>query len=148
MSMKFCVPCITLILFQIISVRRTSCRSLTGAVSGVPPLSFCVQNCNSLNLSGLQGNVDSKLLAIVASKSDIILLSDTRVVSSQGISTTNKICDGLRDCKIRKYTAFFNSTSNSRGTAILVGSDLNFTITKEYRDPHENYYFIIIQSAA
>jgi hypothetical protein len=100
----------------------------------------CIQNCNSLNLTGLTGNLDTKLLAITATKADIILLSDTRIISSQGVSASSRIREGLRNCKIKKYNAYFNSTSNSRGTALLVGADLDISITKEYKDIHENYY--------
>ncbi len=101
-----------------------------------------MQNCNSLNLTGTTGNFDTKLVAIVQAKTDIILLLDTRVVSGHGVSSTNRISNALRDSSIKKYTAFFNSSANSRGTAILIALDLNIVINKEYKDPSENYYII------
>ncbi len=113
-----------------------------GAAERPTPLSVCIQNCNSLNLTGLTGNLDTKLLAITATKADIILLSDTRIILSQGVSASNRTIEGLRNCKIKKYNAYFNSTSNSRRTAILVGADLDISIIKEYKDTQENYYVI------
>jgi exonuclease III len=101
-----------------------------------------LQNCNSLNLTGTTGNFDAKLIAIVQAKTDIILLSDTRVVSAHGVSSTHRISNTLRDSSIKKYMALFNSSANSRGTAILVSLDLNIVINKEYKDPAENYYII------
>ncbi len=115
-----------------------------GAAERPPPLSVCIQNCNSLNLTGLTGNLDTKLLAITATKADIILLSDTRIISSKGVSASSRIREGLRNCKSKKYNAYFNSTSNSRGTALLVGADLDISINKEYKDVHENYYVMCI----
>jgi exonuclease III len=95
----------------------------------------------------LSGNFDSKLMAIVLSKADVILLSDTRVVSSQGVSSTQRIANWLRSCKVRQYTPFFNSSMNSRCTAILFASSLDLTINKEYRDTNENYYVIDVSIA-
>jgi exonuclease III len=79
-------------------------------------------------------------MAIVESRADVIFLCDTRVISSQGISCELRIKNFLRDNKIRKYQAYLNSASNSRGTAILIANDLEYTIIREYRDPGENYH--------
>jgi exonuclease III len=121
----------------VVAVQQTA-----GAAEGPIPLRLCIQNCNSLNLAGLTGNFDSKLMAIVMSKADVILLSDTRVVSSQGVSSTQRIANWLRSCKVKQYTPFFNSSMNSRGTAILFASSLDITINTEYRDLNENYYIV------
>jgi exonuclease III len=82
------------------------------------------------------------MLAIVDSKTDVIFLSDTRVISSQGVSSEQRIKDYLRDCSGRKYQAYFNSTSNSRGTIILIANDLDHTIIREYKDLGENYFIM------
>ncbi len=111
-------------------------------MSDKPSLSFAIQNCNSLNLTGLSQNFDLKLAAIVQSRADVILLSDTRIISSRGVSSSQRICNSLRDCKIRKYNATFNSSSNSRGVAILLGTDLDAVVNKEYRDLDENYLIL------
>ena len=42
-------------------------------------LSVAAQNCNSLNVTSSIKNQDMKISAIVGYKSDIILLSDTRL---------------------------------------------------------------------
>ncbi len=117
--------------------------SVTGAVSSPPvPLSISIQNCNSLNLTGTTGNFDSKLTAITMAKSDIILLSDTRVISSQGVSSTDRISNALRDSSIKKYNILFNSSSNSRGTAIMLAANLDYVVNQEYKDAGENYYIL------
>jgi hypothetical protein len=106
-------------------------------LSDKPSLSFTIQNCNSLNLTGTSQNFDLKLAAIVQSRADVILLSDTRIISSKGVSSSQRITISLRDCKFRKYNAVFNSSSNSRGVAILLGTDLEVVLNKEYRDIDE-----------
>jgi hypothetical protein len=112
--------------------------SVTGAANSPPiPLSFSIQNCNSLNLTGTTGNFDSKLTAIVMAKNDVILLSDTRVVSSQGVSSTERISNALRDSCIKNYNILFNSSSNSRGTAIILAADLDYVVNMEYKDTGE-----------
>jgi hypothetical protein len=99
---------------------------VTGAANSPPtPLSFSIQNCNSLNLTGTTGNFDSKLTAIVMAKSDVILLS-------------------LRDSCIKKYNILFNSSLNSRGTAILLAADMDYMVNMEYKDTGENYYILDI----
>jgi hypothetical protein len=106
---------------------------IAGAANSRLPLSVCLQNCNSLNLTGTTGNFDAKLTAIIQAKTDIILLSDTRVVSVQGVSSTHRISNTLRDNSIKKYTALFNSSSNSRGTAILISMDVDYVLTRNTR---------------
>jgi hypothetical protein len=86
-----------------------------------------------------------KLAAIANSMSDVILLSDTRVISSKGVSSTQRIQKCLRDCKICSYSAFFHSNANSRGVAILIRNDLSFKILREYRDDMENFYLLDIE---
>ncbi len=108
-------------------------------------ISFTIQNCNSLNLTGSVNNFDTKIAAIVEARTDVILLSDTRLISSKGVSSSQRICNSLRDCKVRKYVPFFNSSANSRGVAILIGNDLEYTVLHEYRDPQENFYLMDIE---
>jgi hypothetical protein len=94
-------------------------------------ISFTIQNCNSLNLTGSVNNFDTKIAAIVEAHTDVILLSDTRLISSRGVSSSQRIYNSLRDCKVRKYVPFFNSSANSRGVAILIGNDLEYTVLQE-----------------
>ncbi len=86
-----------------------------------------------------------KLAAIVLSKADVILLSDTRVVSSKGVSSTQRIKNSLRDCKLCSYSVVFNSSLNSRGVAILLKNALQYNIIKEYKDDNENVYILDIE---
>ncbi len=124
---------------QIIGTCVSAGISLVGAAKVSNPLSLCIQNCNSLNLTGLSSNFELKLMAIVESRADVIFLCDTRVISSQGVSCDLRIKNFLRDNKNRKYQAYLNSNSNSRGTIVLIANDLDYTIIREYRDPGENY---------
>jgi exonuclease III len=75
----------------------------------------------------------------------MILLSDTRVISTKGVSASQRIENCLRDCKFRRYKAVFNSTGNSRGVAILIASDLSYVIHSEIRDALENFLIIDIE---
>jgi hypothetical protein len=125
---------VTLIwLLQNIPLVVVAGQQSAGAAEAPFPLRLCIQNCNSLNLAGLTGNFDNKLMAIVMSKADVILLSDTRVVSSQGVCSTQRITNWLRGCKVRQYMPLFNSSMNSRGTAILFASSLDCNAKFEKR---------------
>jgi exonuclease III len=86
-----------------------------------------------------------KLAAIASSMSDVILLSDTRVLSSRGVSSTERIQKSLRDCKICSYNAYFHSNANSRGVAILIKNELSYNILREYRDDMENFYMLDVE---
>jgi hypothetical protein len=77
-------------------------RNRTGeANTPIIPLSIIAQNCNSLNLTGSTVNFDLKLAAVLQSRADIILLSDTRVITAKGVSASQRIENCLRDCKFR-----------------------------------------------
>jgi exonuclease III len=81
--------------------------------------------------------------AILESRADIIFLSDTRIVTNKGVSSSQRIVNKLRDCKHKKYESFFNSSSNSRGVALLINRDFNeFSIIKEYKNTDENFHLI------
>jgi hypothetical protein len=119
-------------------------RNRTGEANApIIPLSVIAQNCNSLNLTGSTVNFDLKLAAVLQSRADIILLSDTRVITSKGVSASQRIENCLRDCKFRRYKAVFNSTGNSRGVAIFIASDLSYVIHGKIRDMLElsNYRY-------
>jgi hypothetical protein len=84
-----------------------------------------------------------KMAAITQNKSDIIFLSDTRIITNKGVSSSDRIKNSLRDCSTNRYDAYFNSTANSRGVAILVSKTIpDFSISKEYKDTNENYYVL------
>jgi hypothetical protein len=54
---------------------------LAGTNLNPKPLIFDIQNCNSLNLTGLTSNFDLKMAAILNGEADVILLSDIRLIS-------------------------------------------------------------------
>jgi hypothetical protein len=85
------------------------------------------------------------MAAILSGDADIIFLSDTRMVSNKGISSSQRIKNSLRDSGAKKkYEIFFNSSSNSRGVAVLVNRKLDtFALNFEHRDTNEN--FIILE---
>ena len=105
-------------------------------------LSVSTQNCNSLNLTTNIHIYELKLAAIKDLNTDIIFLSDTRLVSNKGISGANRLRTSLRDAKGKKYDLFANSSTNSRGVAILADSNLHLVPIRTYSDPEENFLFI------
>ncbi len=64
-------------------------------------ISVSSQNCNSLSLTGISKNLDSKVAAITASKTDIIFLSDIRIVNSAGVRNDMRVSCAFKDAKNR-----------------------------------------------
>ena len=60
------------------------------------------------------------------------------MVNSSGVSGDFTLRNAIRDVRGRQYTSFFNSSKNSRGTAILLASEIGFTVNKIFRDQDEN----------
>ena len=111
-------------------------------VSNFLELSIACQNCNSLNLTTNLNSYDLKVAAIKSFATDIIFLSDTRLVSNKGIKGIQRLKNSFRDARGRKYDVFANSESNSRGVAILTAVELGITPTTVHIDPEENFIFI------
>jgi exonuclease III len=109
----------------------------TGAVEA-PSFTVSSQNCNSLNLSGTSSNLDAKLEAIMATKSDVIFLSDIRLTNARGVQGSERIRKYLRDNRNKAYEFYHNSTSNGRGVAILIAMAINTVVNREWRDQAEN----------
>jgi exonuclease III len=114
--------------------------SATGAVEA-PSFTVSSQNCNSLNLSGTSSNLDAKLEAITAIKTDIIFLSDIRLTNARGVQGSERIRKYLRDNRNRAYEFYHNSPSNGRGVAILIAMTINTVVNREWRDQAENVLF-------
>ena len=108
------------------------------------PLSLTVstQNCNSLNLTTNVRSYELKVAAIKNLDTDVIFLCDTRLVSNKGISDAKRLKDSFRDAKGKKYDVFTNSTTNSRGVAILTDTALCISPMDTFCDPEENFIFI------
>jgi exonuclease III len=79
-----------------------------------------------------------KIYGITSLRSDIILLSDTRWVSNQGVSGLSILSTSLLVNPYGAYIPYFNSTRNKRGVGILLGKSCDFSVEKEERDGAEN----------
>ena len=105
-----------------------------GAVNNPPPISFSSQNVNSLNLTGSKANLDVKISSIKNLNTDVIFISDTRLVNCKGVSGEELVKTAIRDTKGKRYTPFFNSTKNSRGVGILLASEIDFVVNNTFKD--------------
>jgi exonuclease III len=92
-------------------------------------ISFCSQNCNSLNVSTIK-NQDIKISAICNYGTDIIFLSDTRL-NGKDLIVSEKI-------RLR-YKMYINSTKSSRGVAILISNRLQHEVLETVASQDENY---------
>jgi exonuclease III len=92
-------------------------------------LTIAAQNCNSLNMVSSSKNQDMKTSAITEYKTDIILLSDTRL---------NKRDHALSDKLRLMYKLHHNSTKNSRGVAVLFRNNLDYEVLESVADDIEN----------
>jgi exonuclease III len=102
-------------------------------------LKFSCLNVNSLNMSTAnKGCQLRKILGIVKLKSDVIFLSDVRLSNRNMVSSKGDVINLLRTNKFASYSAFFNSTKNKRGVAILINNNLSFSVEAEIRDEEEN----------
>jgi len=125
-------------------VRNAPAPPLGGAGAQMPMfnLTFSSQNVNSLNLTGPSKNLDAKVAAITSTKSDIIFLSDVRLVNPQGVNNDFRVATAFKDSKNRSYSMYHNSKKNSRGVVILVGNTLDIEILGTDADLNENYLLI------
>jgi exonuclease III len=80
---------------------------------------------------------------VVKSSSDIIFLSDTRLNSHKQIAGVNDIEKKL---KFLGYNIFHNSVINSRGTAILVSTSLEYVVEDIFRDADCNILLMRIRA--
>jgi exonuclease III len=66
------------------------------------------------------------------------------LISSKGVSSSHRIKNCLRDSSSkRKYDILFNSSSNSRGVAVLINCNIDtFTMSFEHRDINENFLIL------
>jgi len=111
----------------------------------VSSISFSAQNCNSLNLTGLNTNLELKIAAITSTKTDFIFLSDVRVVNAQGVRNDERVTKAFMDAKDRSYLSILNSTKNARGVGILIANDLDYELLNTVRNVDENFLTIKIK---
>jgi len=93
-------------------------------------------------LTGVSINLETKVAAITMARSDIVFLSDVRLVNNQGIPNEDRVRTAFRDAKNKSYESLFNSSKNGRGVGILIANELNCNIEEEIRDPGENFLAI------
>jgi exonuclease III len=98
----------------------------------LPLVSFCSQNCNSLNVSTIK-NQDIKISALCNYDTDIIFLSDTRLNGKDLV-----VSEKLR----LRYKMYCNSTKNSRGVAILVSNRVQHEVLESIASEDENYLLL------
>jgi hypothetical protein len=83
-------------------------------------------------------NLEMKLEAVTATKSDFIFLSDIRLVNNRGVKGSERVSRYLRDNRNRAYEMYHHSTSNGRGVAILIAISLNVIVNQCWKDQAEN----------
>jgi len=110
-------------------------------------LKISALNCNSLNLSATNKPAQlRKIYAIAKMKSDIILLSDTRLSKKSTSGCVRDLTNNFTTNPYASYRLIYNSTMNKRGTAILIksGNDISDIATK--KDGEENYLALLLQN--
>ena len=112
------------------------------AGSSVPNLKITSQNVRSFNLSVLSENTDTKIHAVVRSKGDIIILSDTRLNSEKNTVPVNSITKKLG---FLGYDFLHNSITANRGVRILISKKLNYNILDRAKDNLGNFLLIKIK---
>ena len=116
-----------------------------GAGSSVPNLKITSQNVRSFNLSVSENkseNTDTKIHAVLRSKGDIILLSDTRLNSEKNTVPVNSITKKLG---FLGYSFLHNSITANRGVGILISNKLNYNILDRAKDDLGNFLLIKIK---
>jgi exonuclease III len=99
---------------------------------GLAGISFCSQNCNSLNVTSIK-NQDLKVSSICNYGTDVIFLCDTRM-NGKDLNISEKF-------RLR-YKLYANSTRNSRGVAVLISNQVHHEVLETIRDPDENFILI------
>jgi len=105
----------------------------------MPEITVSAINCNSLNMSTTSSQSHKlKVYGITSLRSDIIFLSDTRLVSNQGISGLSALTASLLVNPYGAYIPYFNSSANKRGVGILLRKSCDFSVEQEERDTADN----------
>jgi exonuclease III len=105
-------------------------------------------NCNSLNMShASKKNQALKIHGITKLKTDIILLSDTRLSNKNLVSAANDIKKTFSANLNQQYEFFYNSTKNKRGTGILINSSMNFSVLDRWDEEDENSLLLKVDIA-
>ncbi len=84
----------------------------------------------------------NKIAAFTRSNSDIIFLSDTRLHSTKQSAALHDI---EKKISFLGYALYHNSTSNSRGTAILISRKLKYMLLDTFSDAVGNILMLKIE---
>ncbi len=115
----------------------------------IPRYTFSSINCNSLNMSSSKKSIHKlKLYSIARLKTDIIFLSDTRISNKNKVSDIKNIRNTFHVNPYGQYNIEYNSTSNKRGTAILIKRSLNLSEINRQSDPSENFLLLLLSNPA
>jgi hypothetical protein len=105
----------------------------------MPEITVSAINCNSLNMSSTSSQTHKlKVYGRTSLRTDIILLSDTRLVSTQGVSGLSVLTASLLVNPYGAYIPYFNLTANKRGVGTLLRKSCDFSVEQEERDTAEN----------
>jgi hypothetical protein len=104
-------------------------KASTTGIKNLSHLTFSTQNCNSLNISTNCPKQSKKIAAILALQTSIIFLSDIRL---------NTVVNGFTNFFSPRYDMLHNSTTNSRGVAILIDRSIQYVIHNEHCDANNN----------
>jgi hypothetical protein len=101
-------------------------------------MSFGAINCNSMSVTCNNENFELKTTGIKSIGADVIFLSDIRLGEINGQTGDLKVGRAFLNGNKRSYKMYHNSTQNKRGTAILIGSNVEHEILNTYKDQTEN----------
>jgi exonuclease III len=90
-------------------------------------------------------NWELKVAAIKNLNKDIVMLSDTRLRSKDGVDIKNRLKTKLISGPGRKYDMWENSESNKRGVAVLLARDCGFVVEDALEDIDQNIVVLKIR---
>ena len=118
-------------------------KSVFDLLYGIKILS---QNVRSFNVSAKNFKpAKAKLLSMLDKNPDIMLLSECKLSSYKAKLSIERF---LKLSKAGTYLSFFNSTSASRGTAIIIKNSIFDTVEMHYKCPYENSLIVKAKKGA
>ena len=118
-------------------------KSVFDLIYGIKILS---QNVRSFNVSSKNFKpAKAKLLSMLDENPDILLLSECKLSNYKAKLSIERF---LKLSKVGTYISFFNSTSASRGTAIVLKNNIFDTVEMHYKCPNENSLIIKAKKGA
>ena len=116
-------------------LNRAAATAAVSLASILTNLTCSIQNVNSLNVSTSCPKQLKKIEALTSNNDNIIFLSDLRLNNSDSVADLKRIfLSGNRN----RYSFFFNSSRNKRGTGLLISNNLDFQVLDTFKDDSEN----------